>query len=52
MDADVIIGIVVIAAALAFLAFLVLWSRRRIERIARNGFGSARSIERELRRGR
>jgi uncharacterized membrane protein (DUF4010 family) len=52
MDADAVIGIIVIAAALGLLTGLVLWSRRRIQRIARNGFGSARAIEKELRGGR
>ena len=52
MDGDVIVGIIVIAAAAALLTGLVLWSRRRIERIARNGYRSARAIEKELRGGR
>ncbi|HET6428194.1 MAG TPA: hypothetical protein VFJ30_07285 [Phycisphaerae bacterium] len=48
MDGQTIVGIAVIAAALAVLTGLVLWCRRRIERIARKGFGSARAIEKDL----
>ena len=48
MDGDTIIGLVLMVGALALLTGLVLWSRRRIDRIARNGYGSARAIEREL----
>jgi len=48
MEIDAIIGIVAVLAALGLLTYLVLWSRRRINRIARNGFGSARALEKEL----
>ena len=52
MDADVLIGLIVIAGALGLIVLLVLWSRRSINRIASNGFGSAREIARDRRRGR
>lgn len=49
MDPDVIdltVGISLIAASLALLVSLVLWSRRTIERIARSKSRSAREIAR------
>jgi len=50
MDADTVVGCVVIAAALGLILGLVVWSRRAIERIARNGKGSsAREIMKDLR---
>ena len=52
MEPDAIIGSIVVVVALAALTYLVLWARRRIDRIARNGFGTAREIEREHRGGR
>jgi len=52
MEANLIVGAIVIALSLATLAVLVLWSRRRIERIARMESRSARQISRELRDGR
>lgn len=52
MDVDVIVGCVVIVLALAGVAGLVLWSRRRIERVARMGRRSARQILKDLGRGR
>jgi len=52
MEVNLIIGGIVIALSLGVLAVLVLWSRRRIERIARMESRSARQISRELRDGR
>ncbi len=52
MDTDTIIGLVVIAAALGAILILMLWSRRSINHIASNGYGTARKIVRERRRGR
>ncbi len=49
MDTNVVVGCVIIAGALALLTFLVLWSRRSIGRIARNGYGSARELRGEVR---
>ena len=43
-----IIGIVVLFVALTTLIWLVLWSRRAINRIARGDAGSAREIEKVL----
>ena len=48
MSVDALIGCIVTVAALAVAAFLVLWSRRTIERIAGEGCRSAREIEEEL----
>ena len=48
MEGDAVVGMVLLAAALASLVVLVFWSRRRIERISRNGYGTARAIEKEL----
>jgi hypothetical protein len=45
MEADAIIGCSVAACALIVIAVLVFWSRRRIDRIARDGYRSARRIE-------
>jgi len=49
MDPNAILGMIIIVAALGVLLGLVAWSRRRIRRIGRNGYGSARAIEKELR---
>lgn len=48
-DLDVMIGLIVMALSLAVLLLLVLWSRRRIERIAKTESRSAREIARDLR---
>ncbi len=48
VDANITIGCVVIAAALAFSTFIVLWSKRTISRIARRGDRPTREIEKEL----
>ena len=44
MDQNTIVGCVAIFLSLAILAVLVLVSRRRIDRIGRTGFRSARHI--------
>jgi hypothetical protein len=49
MDTETIVGCVVIVASLGLLTYLVLWSRRAINRIARSRSRSAREIDRELR---
>ena len=51
MEANAVIGVVVIAGALGLLTYLVLWSRRTIDRIAQGRARSARQIRRELDRG-
>lgn len=48
MSGDVIVGLAVLVVALAFNVYLVIWSRRRIDRIARQKDRSVRSIVREL----
>jgi hypothetical protein len=48
MDKDILIGTALIAATLGFMIALVLWSRRRIERICRKNLRTARDIERGL----
>jgi uncharacterized membrane protein YccC len=50
MDRDTILGCVVVVAALGLITYLVLWSRRTIDRIAKSGLRTAREIVRELRR--
>jgi hypothetical protein len=51
MESNAIIGIIVTAAALAGSTYLVLWSRRTIERIARGKNRSARAILKDLDNG-
>ena len=51
MDVNAVVGCVLIVAALGLLTYLVLWSRRTIDRIAGSDGRSAREIDRELRRG-
>jgi len=52
VDREVAAGFTVVAAALGVLTYLVLWSRRTIERIARKGLGSAREILKDRNRER
>ena len=47
MDLDTLIGCLLVAGALGVLTGLVMWSRRSIERIAQNGFGTVREIREE-----
>lgn len=51
MDTDIIIGSIVIVLALGLIIFLVAWSSRAINKIARKGLRSARDITRELSNG-
>ncbi len=51
MDTDVIIGCVLLVGSLGLLTILVFVSRRRIDRIARRGYRSARTIVKELNGG-
>jgi hypothetical protein len=44
METDTIIGVIVLAVALAMLVGLTLWSRRRINAISQQGYRSARHI--------
>jgi hypothetical protein len=52
MNTNVLIGCVVTAVALISITALVLWSRRTINRIAKNGFRTARQTLKELNGGR
>jgi len=49
MDNDAILGWMLVAGALSLITYLVLWSRRTINRIAERGLRSARQIVKELR---
>jgi len=51
MERDAIVGVAVLVGALGLLVALVVWSRLRIGRIARNGYRSAREIEKDLNGG-
>jgi len=51
MDKDILIGLALIAFSLFSVAALVLWSRRRIEQIARKGYRSARETAKDLQNG-
>ena len=48
MHRSVWIGFAVVAAALGAITWLVFWSRRTIDRIARNRLASAREILKDL----
>jgi hypothetical protein len=48
MEPDMIIGIIVLAAALTGVVSLTIWSKRRIERIAAQGYGSGRQAAKNL----
>ena len=48
VDTDIVIGCVATALALGLVTTLVLWSRRRIDRIADQGFGTVREIRQKL----
>ena len=48
MDADSIVGWTIIAAALGFITYLLVWSRSMIERIANKRLRSIREIMKDL----
>ena len=48
MDKDIIIGVAIIILGLSFLIYLVWWSKRTIELIAKKRLASAREITKEL----
>jgi hypothetical protein len=52
METDAILGCIIVAISVIVMIALVFWSRRTINRIARNGGGSVREILRDLRSGR
>lgn len=50
MESDAILGLALLGVSLAILVALVVWSRLRIDRIAKRGYRSARQILKEDRR--
>ena len=52
MDTDTLIGCIAVAGAVGLVTYLVLWSRRAIDRIAQSDSSTAREIVKELRGGR
>lgn len=48
---DALIGVILIALSLGLMIGLTLWSRRSINRTARDGYPSARTVVRTRRRG-
>ncbi len=48
---DALIGIILVALSLGLMIGLTLWSRRSINRTARDGYPSARTVVRTRRRG-
>ena len=52
MDTDGLIAVMLVVGALVVLLLLVMWSRRIIERIAREHLGSLRDFLREQKNGR
>ena len=52
MDVNGIVGWIIIAIALIFITYLVIWSRKTIERIADKKFRSIREIVKDLQNGR
>ncbi len=51
MSRDVILGVLITFFALGFMTYIVLWSRRIIERIHRKKLSSAREIIKDLNEG-
>ena len=51
MDRDSLIGCVIVVVALSAISYLVLWSRRMIDRIARKRLSSVRDILEDLHDG-
>ena len=52
MDADGVAGWIIIAVALGFVTYLLVWSRSMIERIANKRLLSIRKIMKDLHNGR
>ncbi len=51
METNAIIGCIVIVCVLVLITGLVLWSRRTVNHIARNGYRTARQTLKELNGG-
>jgi len=52
MDANIFLGVVVLCLSYAFIIYLIVWSRRTIEKISKRNFESLREILEDLRHGR
>lgn len=52
MDKDIILGIAITVLGLAFLTYLLFWSRNMIRRIEKKGLKTARDILKDLHSGR
>jgi Trk-type K+ transport system membrane component len=52
MNNDSLIGILIIVCGLGFMTYLILWSRKTMQRIARKQLHSLRDILKELHHGR
>jgi hypothetical protein len=48
MDNDTILGIFIIASAISIVTLLVLYSRKTINRMSKNGYHTARHTLKEL----
>jgi len=48
MDKNIIIGSIIVIVSLGFMAYIVLWSRKMLERIKRKKLRSAREIIKEI----
>ena len=52
MNLNVIIGVVVIICGIGFMTYLVVWSRKTIQKITDKDLNSAREIIGDVRNGR
>ena len=52
MNLNMIIGCVIIAVGIGFMTYLVVWSRKTIQKIAEKDLNSAREIIGDFRNGR
>jgi len=52
MDANSILGVVIFCISYGFIVYLIVWSRRTIDKISRRNLGSLREILEFLRHGR
>ena len=52
MEVEALVGWIIVAVALVTITTLALWSRHKINKIAKRGYGTAREITREIRIGR
>mgnify|MGYP001369199428 CR=1 FL=1 len=51
MERDILLGILLIVSGLSCMTYLILWSRKMIERIAERHLTSVRDIVKELHHG-